>query len=376
MKNSNSTICKCLLLALITLSTTYTYAGLPKLISPRKWNGQNVTWSDFQVRHVPTDTLKPSFISVDIEKTEKTRRIGNIRFRYSDFTTYMYPTYSWYDPDRVTEWDLLSNNIWFDLAELNARLLQKEYNRDYDFESRQQAQRHAREEAVQRIKELNLETKNQTDTAALADYARNVRRELNMLPRTEPGVPNVNFRWYYGFDLGYWNVNPISESRNYLSTINGFDFSFIIGYKRFEGGFSIKAGMTDISQAGYFNDDEDVWMADKTVFTNSLLNLGYRVYSGQYFHLVPFMSIGKGIFIQDDPVYPKDSEKQHKAEGHWLNAGLCMDYVILRDLNYYQYSNEYLLRLKPYVSYAKIGGREIWSANVSLTFQFDILSQK
>lgn len=371
MKLKNSPTAKCLLLALIALSTTYSYAGLPKLVNSRMWNGQNLTWNDFQVRHISTDTIRPWYVSVDIENETKTAWVGNTRFEYSEFTAYMYPTSSWYDPDKVSEYDLLSCNVLYNLVELNARMLQKEYNRGYSRETQHEAREHAWNEAGQRLKEFSLETDYQRDTAALTNYARNIRRELNMLPRTEPQLPTSDYNWHYGLQLGYWHMNPLNKTRGDLNAINGFGFSFIAGYKRLEFGLNITSGSTRISQSDFFNDGDTLWRADDAVLSNRFLYLGYRAYSGQYFRLVPFANIGSCTFIQSDPVNPKDTEKNHQKNGFCLNAGLNLDYIIMRDVRKYTNSMEYVLRLSPSVSYAKIGDREIWYANLCLSFCFD-----
>ncbi|MBR5159958.1 MAG: hypothetical protein IKW84_10315 [Bacteroidaceae bacterium] len=376
MKRYNSDIVRCLLLVLIAFSTTYSHAGLPRIINPRMWNGQNVTWNDFQVRHIQTDTLKPSYISLDIEDELKVKWTGNTRFQYTDFTAYMYPTSSWYDPDKVTEWDLLSNNVLFDLVELHARMLQKEYNRSYDYVSRQQAKDHAWNEAQQRFREFELQTDYQRDTAALALFERNIQRELNMLPRTEPTLPPLDYRWHYGFQLGYWRMDPLKEARNDLSPINGFNFEFIAGHNRLEFGITIKSSSTDISQPAYFSDNDYVWRADEATLAINALNLGYRVYSGQYLRLVPFTNIGTATLMQKDPDFPDDYEKNHKEKGFNLDAGLNLDYVVMRDIRQLTNADEFFLRLKPYVSYTKIGGREIWSANVGISFCIDMIFLK
>lgn len=91
MKTSISHIARLLLLVVITFTTTYAYAGLPKLIGPRKWSEQRVTWDDFQVLHIKTDTLRPTHINLGIETETKTAFIGNTRFEYTQFEAYMSP---------------------------------------------------------------------------------------------------------------------------------------------------------------------------------------------------------------------------------------------------------------------------------------------
>ena len=85
-----------------------------------------MTWDDFQVLHIKTDTLRPTYIKLGIETETKTAIIGNTRFEYTQFEAYMNPTSSWYDPDKVSKWDLITNNIQFDICELNVRLRQRE----------------------------------------------------------------------------------------------------------------------------------------------------------------------------------------------------------------------------------------------------------
>ena len=372
MKPSNSHIARYLLLALIALSTTYTYAGLPKLTNQKKWNGQDLTWNDFQVRHISTDTIRPWYLSVDIENETKTARVGNTKFEYTEFTAYMYPISSWYDPDKTSEYDLQSSNILFNLVELNARMLQREYNKGYSSETQQEAREHAWEEAGQRLKEFSLETDYQRDTAALANYARNIRRELNMLPRTEPQLPVLDDYGHCGFQLGYLNMNPQGKSRNDLIAINGFNFAFIAGYKRVEFGYNISSGQTGIGQPSYFSAEDSLWRADEAFVGITSLYLGYRAYSGQYFRLTPFAKIGSCRFTQSDPEYPKDSEKDLQKKGLFLNAGFNLEYIVMRDVRKYDNSSESVLRLTPAVSYMKVGSREIWTADVTLSFSFDM----
>ena len=86
MSRYKSPIAKYLFLVLIAFCTSYAYAGLPKLTASKKWSEQRLTWNDFQVRHIPTDTLVASYISMDLETTQKKAWVGNIRFEYSPRT--------------------------------------------------------------------------------------------------------------------------------------------------------------------------------------------------------------------------------------------------------------------------------------------------
>lgn len=378
MNRYKSPIAQYLFLVLIAFSTTYAYAGLPKLTPSKKWSEQRLTWDDFQVRHIPTDTLIASYISMDLETTQKTAWIGNTRFEYTHFSAVTYPTSSWYDPDRATQWDLMSENVRFDIAELNARLLQREYNRSYDDDVRQQAQQHAWNEAEQRFREFNVGTDYLRDTAAILQYAQNITRELNMLPRTEPTIiPTVEYGWYYGFLIGYNYMNPIGVSRNNLTPSHNIELAMYFGYRNFEVQMGVRGGgKIRLSQPGYFRDNDYVWYAGKTNLSVSYLDLGYQVLSGQYFRLAPFAGIGSCTFHQDDPVYPDDADKKHQARGFIVDAGFNADYILMRDLNVHFNSFRYFLKIRPFASYAHIGNREIWSANISLTFSFDTQLQK
>ena len=377
MNRYYSLIIKSLFLILIAFSTSYTYAGLPKLTNPKKWSEQRLTWNDFQIRHIPTDTLRPSYISLDIETEQKRAWIGNTRFEYTDFAAYTYPTSSWYDPDRTSEWDLLSNNILFDLCELNARLLQREFNRSYDSEKRRQAKDHAWNEAEQRLKEFALETDYQNDTAALSHYAQNIQRELHMLPKSELNIPSVDYNWRFGYHIGYWNMNPVGESRNDLSIFHGIDMAASLGFRNIEILMGIKGGgKINLRQPHYFNDKDYVWDTGNAGVSIQYLDLGYIIFSGQYLQLAPFTGIGYCTFVQDDPAYPDDTDKRHELGGLNADAGLIADYIIVHDMHAYANSTRYFIRIRPYLSYARIGGREIWSANISLSFSFDFLFRK
>lgn len=377
MSRYKSPIAKYLFLVLIAFCTSYAYAGLPKLTASKKWSEQRLTWNDFQVRHIPTDTLVASYISMDLETMQKKAWVGNTRFEYTHFSAVTYPTSSWYDPDRATQWDLLSENVRFDIAELNARLLQREYNRSYDYNVRKQAQEHAWNEAEQRFKEFNVGTDYLRDTAAILQYAQNVTRELSMLPRTDLTVPTVEYGWSIGFLLGYNYMNPVGGSRNNLSDCHNADVAMYFGYRNFEVQMGIRGGgETQLSQPGYFQDNNYVWTAGKTIFTVRYLDLGYQVLSGQYFRLAPFAGIGSCTFFQNDPVYPDDSDKRHEARGLSVDAGFNADYIIVHDMNVYTNSTRYFLRIRPYASYMHIGDREIWSANLSLSLCFDFAFHK
>ena len=77
---------------------------------------KRLTWEDF--KPAKTDSLgRTSYIDVGITQLLVSDKNGDMRDTYTvDITDE-----SWYDPDKVTEWDLRYNQILFDMAEVSIR---------------------------------------------------------------------------------------------------------------------------------------------------------------------------------------------------------------------------------------------------------------
>ena len=369
MKTSISHIARLLLLVVITFTTTHAYAGLPKLISPRKWSEQRVTWDDFQVLHIKTDTLRPTYIKLGIETETKTAIIGNTRFEYTQFEAYMNPTSSWYDPDKVSKWDLITNNIQFDICELNVRLRQREYNKNYDSEFRDNTIEHAMDEATQRFKEFALETNYQEDTAAISRFAQDLIRELRMLPPSKPTIPLTDYPTSFGLHVGYLSSNPIGGSRSKINSVNGIDLGMLFGFRKVVIEFCTRTGTFNVFESCFNKDNRYDWNDQTARLLNCGINIGYHAYHGQYIKIVPFTGIGLSSIHQIND----DGQDKNKANGFSLDAGVNADYILFRDLHASSPSYEYYLRLRPNVSYTNIGGETIWSANISISLGFNVL---
>ena len=369
MKTSISHIARLLLLVVITFTTTHAYAGLPKLISPRKWSEQRVTWDDFQVLHIKTDTLRPTYIKLGIETETKTAIIGNTRFEYTQFEAYMNPTSSWYDPDKVSKWDLITNNIQFDICELNVRLRQREYNKNYDSEFRDNTIEHAMDEATQRFKEFALETNYQEDTAAISRFAQDLIRELRMLPPSKPTIPLTDYPTSFGLHVGYLSSNPIGGSRSKINSVNGIDLGMLFGFRKVDIEFCTRTGTFNVFESCFNKDNRYDWNDQTARLLNCGINIGYHAYHVQYIKIVPFTGIGLSSIHQIND----DGQDKNKANGFSLDAGVNADYILFRDLHASSPSYEYYLRLRPNVSYTNIGGETIWSANISISLGFNVL---
>lgn len=369
MKTSISHIARLLLLVVITFTTTHAYAGLPKLISPRKWSEQRVTWDDFQVLHIKTDTLRPTYIKLGIETETKTAIIGNTRFEYTQFEAYMSPTSSWYAPDKVSKWDLITNNIQFDICELNVRLRQREYNKNYDIEFRDNTIEHAMDEATQRFKEFALETNYQEDTAAISRFAQDLIRELRMLPPSKPTIPLTDYPTSFGLHVGYLSSNPIGGSRSKINSVNGIDLGMLFGFRKVDIEFCTRTGTFNVFESCFNKDNRYYWNDQTARLLNCGINIGYHAYHGQYIKIVPYAGIGLSSIHQIND----EGKDTNKANGFSLDAGVNADYILFRDLHANSPSYEYYLRLRPNVSYTRIGGETIWSANISLSLGFNVL---
>lgn len=369
MKTSISHIARLLLLVVITFTTTHAYAGLPKLISPRKWSEQRVTWDDFQVLHIKTDTLRPTYIKLGIETETKTAIIGNTRFEYTQFEAYMSPTSSWYAPDKVSKWDLITNNIQFDICELNVRLRQREYNKNYDIEFRDNTIEHAMDEATQRFKEFALETNYQEDTAAISRFAQDLIRELRMLPPSKPTIPLTDYPTSFGLHVGYLSSNPIGGSRSKINSVNGIDLGMLFGFRKVDIEFCTRTGTFNVFESCFNKDNRYYWNDQTARLLNCGINIGYHAYHGQYIKIVPYAGIGLSSIHQIND----EGKDTNKANGFSLDAGVNADYILFRDLHANSPSYEYYLILRPFVSYTRIGGEAIWSANISLSLGFNVL---
>lgn len=257
----------------------------------REWSEKRLTWKDF--KPAKTDSLgRTSFIYVGISQLLVMDDNGDWRDTYViDMST----NDSWYDPDKVTDWDLRYNQILFDMAEVSIRKALEDYHRHeigiYDIFRQYYYYYNTSKER------LANENNNGKDTTIIKNYEKLVAQELEQTQSVDMCTDVVlqvpSFRktkTYVALLMGYENSTFTGNFSDDFKTFHGLNLGFYFPVRSFqmELSCSIMMGRQISSDFYYDRHNGYNWKADDPV--NELifrLGIGKGLYSNDILRVSP-----------------------------------------------------------------------------------------
>lgn len=278
---------KMLLLFALTLSV----CNLAFADPDRDWSEKRLTWKDF--KPAKTDSLgRSSCIYVGIIQLLVEDDNGDLRDTYViDMST----NDSWYDPEKVTDWDLRYNQLLFDMAEVSIRKALEDHHRQevgiYEIFRQYLYYYNTGKER------LASESNNGKDTSIVSNYEKLIAEELEQTKSVDmytdvvlKGTPFGKPMRYVTALLGYENSTFTGVFSDDFKTFHGFNIGFYLHSGSFQVELSGSFLMGRQTSSDFYYDGKKGynWKADESA-TELLFRLGVgkSLYSNDLLSLSP-----------------------------------------------------------------------------------------
>lgn len=338
------------------------------------WKDGPLTLDMFQTRHTRESDKPVSFLEWEIHNTDTVVRSGNTRFISHKMDLYMYKSLSWFDPDKSPDWSLRYNQAEFDLIEVLRRQCQNALNSDsVSFETNS----YYRKLLNTTTETFDVETDYGKDTAAIARYEEQIRRQLETVKENPPRntlpllVPQSQIGLSLMYDFEYY-FEPVSVA---YKPLNGVQALVYLNYGRFKSDISYTwswCGGLKTDNFYYDADKQYQWRKGETGRSDKfLIKVGYDVVDTKYISVAPMVGVGTTTLIQNTGQKNEKGDIINSSIGacNRLTAGLSFGFKYRRVYNNWNLT-ENMVRLN--VLAARSDFKEFgpaWSLNVGVTVE-------
>ncbi|MBR3937951.1 MAG: hypothetical protein IKJ66_08515 [Bacteroidaceae bacterium] len=345
----------------------------------KMWETGPLTWNDFQVRHVPDNSLYYSDLSACINGKYERKRDGNLVYYNYTVINEMYISSSWYDPDKCTDWTLRYEQTRFDIMEVFRRIIQNQYYHD-------QLVTQIRHENIIPLSEaiitFDRESKYGTDTLVIEKYEREYRKKLDSIAfKPLPGPIVRTKKWGLGFTAGPDMMFYLTNVPENLTFSYGFGLGMDINIKKWLVGLDVSYGYAGALESDNFYYDPEYdysWKKGRRVSTiKPSFTFGYKILDNNRWTVMPMIGIGGNVFEQETDTPIGDGNSGYKTStisGTRVLAGINLDWKIRRYLTAFsKMYQESKIRLQ--ITGARTGFDIIgdsYSINFKLLYAFDM----
>lgn len=342
----------------------------------RPWSDGPLTWTDYQKSGFGDNANYSTKFKYALISGQKKVKIDNHKFVYYTVICNQISNESYYNSLKATEWDLRTDQVVFDIAELYSRYIQNRglgNTSQVFYKTKDDYWERAQKEIDKFLKESNQGK----DTSVVRKYEESVRTDLERTPRKEPDlsmggrVPGM-MGMYFAYNRCTFLGKTSSDLENASGLSLGLDY---LGKKGWYYDFGISGNFTSVKTPNYYSDPtyDYIWETGKnTNLTRFYLNVGHTLKSNQYYRLIPYAGIGFSELGQQSDTYNEKTDSYFTSDitGVSVQAGINADWIYRLTVRPDEVV-ENSLRFKLFGAYDRLGGKNAWSINVGLAFHFD-----
>lgn len=342
----------------------------------RPWSDGPLTWTDYQKTGFGDNANYSTKFKYALISGQKKVKIDNHKFVYYTVICNQISNESYYNSLKATEWDLRTDQVVFDIAELYSRYIQNRglgNTSQVFYKTKDDYWERAQKEIDKFLKESNQSK----DTSVVRKYEESVRTDLERTPRKEPDlsmggrVPGM-MGMYFAYNRCTFLGKTSSDLENASGLSLGLDY---LGKKGWYYDFGISVNFTSVKTPNYYSDPtyDYIWETGKnTNLTRFYLNVGHTLKSNQYYRLIPYAGIGFSELGQQSDTYNEKTDSYFTSDitGVSVQAGINADWIYRLTVRPDEVV-ENSLRFKLFGAYDRLGGKNSWSINVGLAFHFD-----
>ena len=342
----------------------------------RPWSDGPLTWTDYQKTGFGDNANYSTKFKYALISGQKKVKIDNHKFVYNTVICNQISNESYYNSLKATEWDLRTDQVVFDIAELYSRYIQNRglgNTSQVFYKTKDDYWERAQKEIDKFLKESNQGK----DTSVVRKYEESVRTDLERTPRKEPDlsmggrVPGM-MGMYFAYNRCTFLGKTSSDLENASGLNLGLDY---LGKKGWYYDFGISGNFTSVKTPNYYSDPtyDYIWETGKnTNLTRFYLNVGHTLKSNQYYRLIPYAGIGFSELGQQSDTYNEKTDSYFTSDitDVSVQAGINADWIYRLTVRPDEVV-ENSLRFKLFGAYDRLGGKNAWSINVGLAFHFD-----
>ena len=287
------------------------------------WSSGKLTWEDYTKSSLLADDGNASANSFGWETKDTTENFGNLTVHRVTSRVYLNKAQSWVNLDLATPQQLLYNQLFFDLNELECRkMLRAIYDPETSFDVGF-VQDYYIGVTASKMSEINITSDHGNDTATLAYYDAIIQSQLAALPRGRFNPSGLK-KGKHGF--GAWGGMGmeffLGDPGKYLSTMYSIDFGLRYYYSRFF--VDANFGMGGLRSLQSFNVG-NVTVAGKSALAGLRVGAlaGINLYDGSWVRIAPMAGIGHNSlgFLEDET----DEYSANFLKGMRIMGGLDFD---------------------------------------------------
>ena len=356
---------------LLALATSVSYAqGIDESI--RYWDEGKLTWGDFEKRNF--EGIDKCYLDPIYHTRYQTKKYGNLSYKSHTVRTGFDRSDTWVRTEYISDRLLRYNQLVLDIAEANAREMQKELNSNSGYSPSYIFEHYVRKGKNQ-IEKIAEESKWGDDITVIEKYEREYAEKLQETPADT--IPQINLKnWGCGYQIGYSTGIFTGIGNELFSPHHNMTIGLAVSYKRSHFLIDMEMGScrtrTDLPMITHIDGErrEIVWPAGSGIGRMSMdLDYGYAVYDGSILKACPFVGVGYQMF--DEEINDGDRTITTSISGLNLLAGLNLNWKFKRVLSTMTY-NESAVRTKIYAARTNLikDAAPVWSVNIGIAFDF------
>ena len=344
--------------------------------SIRYWDEGKLTWDDFEKRNF--EGVDKSYLDPIYHTRYQTKKYGNLSYKSHTVRTAFDRSDAWVRTEYISDRLLRYNQLILDIAEANAREMQKELNSNSGYSPSYVFEHYVRK-GKNLIEKIAEESKWGDDITVIERYEREYAEKLQETPADT--IPQIKLKnWGGGYQIGYSTGIFTGLGKELLSPHHNMTLGFAASYKRSHfildmefGSCRTRADLPLIAPIDG-GEREIVWPAGSGIGHMSMdLDYGYAVYDGSILKACPFVGVGYQMFNEE--INDGDKAITTSVSGLKLLAGLNLNWKFKRVLSNMTY-NESAVRTKIYVARTNLikDAAPVWSVNIGIAFYFYVRS--
>lgn len=340
--------------------------------SIRYWDEGKLTWDDFEKRNF--EGVEKCYLDPIYHTQYKTKKYGNLSYRSHTVRTGFDRSDTWVRTEYISDRLLRYNQLIFDIAEANARDMQKELNSNSGYSPSYVFEHYVRK-GKNLVEKMAEESKWGDDINVIERYESEYAAKLQEAPADT--IPQIKLKnWGCGYQIGYSMGIFTGAGKELFTPHHNMTIGFTASYKRSHFVLDMEIGSErnriDLPLVAEVSGEEReiVWPAGSGIGRMNIdLDYGYAVYDGGILKACPFVGVGYMMFNEE----MKDGDKDITTSVGGLNllAGLNLNWKLKRVLSNVTY-NETAIRTKIYAARTNIirNAAPVWSVNFGIAFDF------
>ena len=340
--------------------------------SIRYWDEGKLTWDDFEKRNF--EGVDKCYLDPIYHTRYQTKKYGNLSYKSHTVRTGFDRSEAWVRTEYISDRLLRYNQLILDIAEANAREMQKELNSNSGYSPSYVFEHYVRK-GKNLIEKIAEESKWGDDINVIERYEREYAGKLQDTPADT--IPQIRLKnWGGGYQIGYSTGIFTGLGKELLSPHHNMTLGFAASYKRSHFILDMEFGScrtrADLPLIAMIDggEREIVWPAGSGIGHMSMdLDYGYAVYDGSILKACPFVGIGYQMFNEE--INDGDKAITTSVSGLKLLAGLNLNWKFKRVLSTMTY-NESAVRTKIYAARTNLikDAAPVWSVNIGIAFDF------